>query len=284
MGKIPQPIKDLATKSLSKTADRFVDFVIKKYTGRSIKAFEAEAEIEADKIKSKWELLEKPYWLQAEAVKMNRQYSNLGTTLKNAAPLITATENTITNDNDFFWGLLEHSKEISNDEMQQLIAKIVAGEYNAQGSYSMSTLQIIKSLGKKELDILRRLGTLIVNGFQIPHNLFALPESAKSFMTEINVDFGSLQTLQSLGLFMPNEMITTMPNPERKKVQIMYFGNTIIFSPASESINSVDFPGFYGLSESGKQILKHLNCKENKEYYVWLKENYKIPGYKVIES
>lgn len=101
MNYLPQPIIDLGKATLSKVADKFVDFVIVKYTGKSIKVFEAEGDIEADKVKTKWELLEKPFWLQAEAAKMGRQYSNFGNTLSKTALMITASENKITDDNDF---------------------------------------------------------------------------------------------------------------------------------------------------------------------------------------
>src|SRR5690606_3497355 len=47
-------------------------------------------------------------------------------------------------DNDFFWNTVEHAKTISNEEMQELVAKIIAGEYNQPGTYSMSTLQTLR--------------------------------------------------------------------------------------------------------------------------------------------
>jgi hypothetical protein len=283
MPNIPGPIKKLAEKSFSKVANKFVDFVITKYTGKSIKVFEAEGEIEADKVKTKWELLEKPFWLQAEAMKMGRQYSNLGNTLLKTAPLIESSENKILGDNDVFWGLLEHSKEISNDEMQELISKIIAGEYNTPGTYSMGTLQTIKMLGKKELKLLEQIGTLVINGDQIPQDLFALPESVKEIMKEIGVDFASLQTLQNLGLFLPNDMTRTMLNPERKKFKVEYFDEHILFTPVNETIQKIEFPGFYSLSDIGKQIFPHLKPKKNPLYFQWLKDHYRIPGYDIVK-
>lgn len=280
---IPEPIKKLAEKPLSKAANKFVDYVITRSTGKSIKVFEAEGDIEADKVRSKWELLEKPFWLQAEALKMNRQYDNFANTLIMASPLINAPENKVARDNDVFWGLLEHSKEISNNEMQELIAKIIAGEYNSPGTYSMSTLQTIKMLGKKELILLETIGTLIINGDQIPQVLFSLPDNAIAFMKEIGVDFGSLQTLQSLGLFLPNDMTRTIPIPEKKRFELKYFDENILFTPASEIVEKVEFPNFYGLSDIGKQIFMHLKPKKNDSYFRWLKENYRIPGFDIFK-
>jgi len=282
MTNLPQPIKDLGSATLTKVAGKFVDFVITKYTGKSIKVFEAEGDVEADKVKTKWEVLEKPFWLQAEAAKMNRQYSNMGNILSKATPFITSDNNTIADDNDVFWGFLEHSKEISNEEMQKLIAKIIAGEYNAPGTYSMSALQIIKMLGKNELELFEKVCALLINNEQLPKVLFTGKENVKTLIQNVGVDFGKLQILQSIGLFLPNDMVLTMPNPEKKKFAVQYFGKTLLYTPENESLE-IKTPGHYGLSVAGTQILKHLNPKYIGEYYVWLKENYKITNYKLTE-
>lgn len=189
-------------------------------------------------------------------------------------------------DNDVFWGFLDHAKGISNDEMQELIAKIIAGEYNAPGTYSMSMLQIIKMLGKSELELFEKMCSLLINGDQIPQDLFSLPENAKGFMNELAVDFGSLQLLQSLALFLPNDMTRSMENPDKKNFRTVYFDKDILFLPITpEDVNTlkISMPGFFGLSPVGKQLLKHLNPKSNDSYFNWLKENYKIPNYKILE-
>lgn len=283
MNNLPQPIKDLGNATLTRVANKFVDFIITKYTGKSIKVFEAEANIEADKIKTKWEVLEKPFWLQAEAFKMNRQYSNMGKVLIRAAPLIQAKQNRISNDNDAFWGFLELSKEISNEEMQKLIAKIIAGEYNAPGTYSMSTLQIIKMLGKNELQLFEQVCGLLINSDEIPQDLFNFGDKVQELMHKIGVDFGSLQTLQNLGLFLPNDMARSILNPGKENYQVTYFDKNLIFTPENENYQKIIIPGFYGLSIVGKQILKHLCPQFQKEYYIWLKENYRIPNYKLVD-
>jgi len=84
-------------------------------------------------------------------------------------------------------------------------------------------------------------------------------------------------------LFLPNDMTRTMSNPERKKFKLQYFEESILFAPVNEKVEKVEFPGFYGLSDIGKQILKHLKPKKSNKYFSWLKENYKIPGYSVVE-
>lgn len=276
---VPHAISTLAKATETKVGYTFLDLVVTKVTGKSLKVFEAQGDIEADKVKTKWELLDKPFWIQAEAQKMQRQYSNFGKVLKMAAPLITNPTSKITEDNDMFWGLLEHSKEIRNEEMQELIAKIIAGEYNAPGTYTMSTLQIIKLLSKIELELFERLGSLIVNGHQLPEVLFSGNDKVQEFMKILKLDFGDLQALQSLGLVLPNSMESKVQNTESKNVLIQYFDKILIYSPNESKPTTARLPSFYGLSVVGTQILKHLKPMFNSEYYQWLRENYTLPAY-----
>lgn len=280
---IPKSIKELGKSALTKVADKFVDFIITKYTGKTIKVFEAEGDIEADKVKTKWEVLEKPFWLQAEAQKMNRQYSNLGKVLLEASPLIEVSENKITDDNDVFWGFLEHSKEISNNEMQVLIAKIIAGEYNAPGTYTMSTLQTVKCLGKNELELFEKICSLLLNEEQLPASLFTGEHNLANFMKVNNFDFRKLQYLQSLGLILPNDMRRTMANDKKQNLKVQYFNKELIYTPENDNFNKLVLPDFYGMSPVGEQILKHLKPVFQSEYLSWIKDNYKIQNYKLLE-
>jgi hypothetical protein len=206
----------------------------------------------------------------------------MGNILSKATPFITSDSNTITDDNDVFWGFLEHSKEISNEEMQELIAKIIAGEYNAPGTYSMSALQIIKMLGKNELELFERVCGLLINNEQLPKVLFTGQENVRTLIQKVGVDFGKLQILQSIGLFLPNDMVLTIPNPEKKKFAVQYFNKTLLYEPENDNLE-IKTPDYYGLSVAGTQILKHLTPKYIEEYYAWLKENYKITNYKSTE-
>ncbi len=167
--------------------------------------------------------------------------------------------------------------------MQELIAKIIAGEYNAPGTYAMSTLQIIKMLGKNELELFEKICGLLIDNERTPKELFALGNNVKELMNNIGIDFGSLQTLQSLGLFLPNDMTISIKNLEKKNCAIRYFDKQIIFTPENENFAEVILPEFYQLSITGRQILKHLTPEYNEDYFVWLKSNYKIPNYKLLE-
>jgi hypothetical protein len=182
-------------------------------------------------------------------------------------------------DEDVFWNLIEHAKTISQEDVQDLVARIIAGEYNERGTYSSHTLQVLKSLGRQELDQLEKLGCLIVNDNMIPVNLFEITDGYEAFIEKIGISFTDFQTLQSLGLVHNNSATREINNEVNNKLAINYFDRQLIFSPEKEVGGTVKIPSFYPLTETGKQILQHLAPSINETYCDWLKLNYKISSY-----
>ena len=258
--------------------------VIDKMLGFKISEWAAQGDVIKKQIIAGYEEA-KQKGMGVQYVDAFRQNTNLISVATKAAEYIDPTkQNEISFDNDVFWGLLGHAKEISNDDMQALIARIIAGEYNAPGTYSMSTLQTIKMLGKVEIELFQRMCSLLINEDHIPKELFLIEDDAKVLMNGLSIDFGSLQTLQSLGLFLPNDMSITTPNPEKKQLRVMYFDRPILFVAENDNFQNAKIPPFYSLSEVGKQILIHIQPKFNEEYYLWLRSHYKIPNYKLRED
>jgi hypothetical protein len=215
---------------------------------------------------------------------MRRTTNLLDTATKTTKYIDQDKPNSIEFDNDFFWNTIEHAKTISDEDVQELVAKILAGEYNEPGSYSMSLLQTLKMLGKYEIKLFERICSLCVDTGLIPQIVFSRPESIEPIMKSLGIDFGSLQELQNLGLFLPNGMSSTTDNPEKGVFVIDYFDKELRFKPTHETDFNITFPGYYGLSKTGVQILKHLQPEYKEEYYTWLKSNFKINNYKLIED
>ena len=139
-------------------------------------------------------------------------------------------------------------------------------------------------LGKQELELFEKVCSLCININQIPKELFFLHDSIKPLLNSLSIDFESLQTLQSLGLFLPNDMSRSIENPDKKNFEVNYLEKVIRLKPTHETNFKIALPAFYGLSNTGQQILKHLNPEFREEYYLWLKTNYKIPNYILNEG
>ena len=259
--------------------------IIDKVTGFRLSKWSAEGEVRKKLIHDEYEKAKENGIMGMQYIEYMRNTKNLiDTAVKSSKYIDPNKPNDIEMDNDFFWNTIEHAKTISNDEMQELVAKIIAGEYNKPGTYTMSTLQTLKMLGKNELELFENICSLCVNNHEIPKSVFTGAKDITPILNPIGVDFGSLQELQNLGLFLPNDMSSNIENPKKNKFRIKYINRDIIFEPTHETNLSVKLPGYYELSVTGKQIINHLNPKFSEKYYEWLKVNYKISNYKVVEN
>lgn len=254
--------------------------IIDKVTGFKISQWAAEGEVRKKQIIEEYKKAQNNGLMGVQFIENLRHTTNLiDTATKSAKYIDPEKSNDIKMDNDFFWNTIEHAKTISSEEMQELIAKIIASEYNNPGNYSMRTLQTIKMLGRNELELFEKICSLCINSNEIPKEIFSLPENIKSFMQSLNIDFESLQSLQNLGLFLPNSMTRNIENTEKKNYEMNYFDKSLIFTPTHESYFTINLPGFYALSNTGEEIIRHLNPKFQEDYYKWLKINYKISNY-----
>lgn len=272
-------------ESASKVANTHLfTTIIDKVTGFKLSEWAAEGEVRKKLIHDEYEKAKEGGIIGMQYIEYMRNTENLiETAVKSSKYIEHNRPNEIKMDNDFFWNTIEHAKTVSNDFVQELIAKIIAGEYNKPGTYSMSTLQILKMLGKKELELFEKVCSFCLNKNIIPRIVFALPKSAKNINKNGVLTFAKFQHLQSLGLFLPNPMSKNIKNIEMKNISFSYFDEIITFKPLKSNL-TLKFPEFYHLSESGKEIINVLKPEFVEEYVDWLKENFKIDNYKLIEN
>lgn len=259
--------------------------IIDKITGFKISQWAAEGEVRKKMIHDEYEKAKENGIMGIQYIENLRHTTNLiDTAVKSSKYIDENKTNDIKIDNDFFWNTLEYAKTISDEEMQELIAKIIAGEFNQSGTYSISTLQVVKMLGKNELELFEKICSLCINKFQIPKAIFSSSKKGEKILRSLSCHYGVFQELQNLGLFLPNVMTTKWDNPEKQDLTVTYFDKNIKFKVLNEKHVTFSIPSYFELSNSGKQIFNLLNPVYNQDYYNWLIENYKILNYYISEN
>lgn len=285
----PDPITVLTTAleaSSKVTSNPTFMTAIDKWSGFKLSEWSAQSDVIKQQIRDGYEEA-KQKGLGIQYASAFRQEGNLLNVASKASTYVTkGFKREIGLEEDVFWNLLEHSKTVSNEDVQDLIARIIAGEYNQQGMYSMSTLHTLKSLGNKELDLFEKAGCLLVNDNHFPVNVFSITEDYETFLKEISIKYPDFQTLQALGLIHSNSGTREIANPEKKDLDINYFDRTLKFSPEAdvEGVVKIQIPSFYSLTPVGEQILQHLKPSPNETYYEWLKKNYKVRNYNLKDE
>lgn len=136
---------------------------------KSKKMADAMADNEANKIKIAWEIEERVIREQislldalGQADRYN-EYRNLYNVLTKAIPKISYTGDDMPIDPDKLKRLKDLSKEFESDDLQEIVAKIIAWEYNNPGKYSLQTMAVVKNLTKSDLDLFTKASWLIIH-------------------------------------------------------------------------------------------------------------------------
>lgn len=201
-----------------------------------------------------------------------RKQTNIETVLYNAY-IDLENEPPVTDDPidpDWLIRFFNSVEDISNEQMQYLWGKILAGEIKQPNSFSMRTLNILKNLTQSEAELFMRISPYI---FTCPGNNqksiidYFIPVSDMLIDDELSkhqISFPDILTLNEAGIITNNSNIIISMHLESKET------DWIIGSQGRlECYNGSDSPvnlnhEAYVLTESGKELFSIINeCSES---------------------
>jgi hypothetical protein len=108
-------------------------------------------------------------------------------------------------DPDWFTRWRDNAEKVSNDYLQTLWARVLAGEVTTPGTYSLRTLDLLKSLSKNEAELISKLGEFIINGRVIKsvidtRGLGGESDIVEKMMNQKGLHFTNLLYLQEIGI------------------------------------------------------------------------------------
>jgi len=124
------------------------------------------------------------------------EYQNLFWTMQKALPKLNSDNREQEVDKDKMKRLKDLSKEFSSDDMQEVVAGILAWEYNQPGSFSLQTMSIVRNLSREDITLFQRFLWFTFNGQAITNELFKEWENFKHMW----VSYADLMYLETLGL------------------------------------------------------------------------------------
>ena len=105
-------------------------------------------------------------------------------------------------DLDWFIRFYEAVGNISNEQMQSIWAKILAGEINKPNAYSLRTIEILKNLSQQEAEL---FGKICSHCICMGQQLF-LPHY-DNYLEKCQITFGEVLYLSELGLISSDSML-----------------------------------------------------------------------------
>lgn len=160
-------------------------------------------------------------------------------------------------ENDWIVNFFDKSKLISDEQMQELWARILSGEGNAPGTFSKRTINLMSSLDKADALLFEKVCNFV---WQIGGPIPLIYDSQGELYTKNGVDFSSLKHLDSIGLISFEGLAGYKNLGLGKIVTINYQGQDITIELPKEKENEIDI-GLTLFTHPGKELFTICEAK-----------------------
>jgi len=266
--------------------NRFFEFDVAKIK----RIGKAEADVEKQKIIANAEAQEKAIEILGRAEKRFalEQYSKQ----INLENILVKTRDDIKDrvvsgepvEKDWAMKFMDIAQNVSREELQDVLAKILSGEIQNPGSFSYQTLDVVKYLSQKDLEKFLRFVAI-----SSEDGVIKLTErNSKESLEKYNLVFEDYMGLSSVGLFNPSSTIRYDIEILDSKPFPLSIGRDSFLIEDDNGQNTKNFNmGLYPFSNVGKELRSLMIDKavneKSKEYKEDFIEKVEGKGFKVSE-
>lgn len=179
-------------------------------------------------------------------------------------------------EDDWLFSWREYAGKVTSDELQDLWGRVLAGETKQPGSYSIRTLDFLKSLSKAEAELISKAAR-----FVIAERIF---RNKESFLEKEGLFFSQLLHLQDIGVLSGVEAIglnttykSIMPN---RYFRALVANNKVMLLDHEDSKKEVNAE-VYLLTRTGIEVLKLASFQVDPDYFESVAKDFTSKGLKV---
>ncbi|WP_246143497.1 TIGR03899 family protein [Colwellia echini] len=235
-------------------------------------------------------LLEDRTLKRARLTELHKQ-KNIETIILKALPYCSNFEIGPNIDLDWFNRYIALSEEVSNPTMQDLWAKILAGELTKSGSFSYKALKIFRDMGIHDAKLLAKACSLavkdpnhknirlITGAYQKPGLLNFLAKQRLQFcnLSQYGLNHADLLALSENHLIYIQESESSLIN-KGETLQFMYNGSSMRLTAIKADVSLQ----FYKFTPLGSELAQLIGDKGNDDFFEHLKN--KLSYYFLINS
>lgn len=276
MGDISRP----ATVLIEKISEA-IGGVFKPYQIRRV----AEAEGQAEKIRevARLEITD----LQRRALhrficEEAQKQANIENITQKALPEVSQDARPQDVQNDWITNFFDQCRLISDEEMQRLWAKVLAGEANRPGTHSKRTVGLLSSLDKSDAELFKKFCTFCwcfgeVNPVGEATPTPVVYDFNADIYKKVGVTFTELTHLNDIGLI-HFETYSGFGLPGRpQKIVVFYYGTAVIIEFPKPKDNSME-TGHVLLTKAGKELARLCDSQPHGEYFKYVVKKWRKEG------
>ena len=176
-------------------------------------------------------------------------------------------------DEDWTTRFFKNAEEVSNEEMQAIWGKILAGEIKQPKSYSLRTLELIRNLSKNEADTFMKVAN------------FAITSDGKNYIfkgnndnlmnDKYNIGYADIALLTEIGIIQPGEFIVhQLLEQNTERYHYFVAGNIILPTKIKANTPTLQMP-VHVFSNSGNELLQLTKSTPSMEYLTYFANSIK---------
>ncbi|MDK0618847.1 DUF2806 domain-containing protein [Clostridium perfringens] len=160
-------------------------------------------------------------------------------------------------DNDWMIRFINSVEDISNEKMQIIWGKILAGEIINPNSVSLRTLDVLRNLSKNEAKLFEKICNYIIDEQYIYND--------NDILKKYEIIYADMLNLADYGLINSSMLISNNININENEEMLFKNDEYIVMAKSNTENIQISLPIFL-LSEAGKELSKIVNKKINSNY------------------
>lgn len=171
-------------------------------------------------------------------------------------------------DFDWFMRMFDAVGTVSNADMQQLWAKVLAGEVQAPGSFSLRTIETVRNLTAAEAKLFLDLSQYLLMGDDEGFSFISTTENLPDINDHYGITSESLFVLQDCGLVSGIRIDTRLFMDKNDVGYYLSHGDKLIVMMPKNSKSDLCSIYGYPLTRAGEQLLSATGLFVNESYFL----------------
>ena len=264
LGDLSKPAGTLIKKISNAAGVFFAPYQIKRIAKvkAEVARIEAQSEIEITDLHR----LAARRWIEEEA----QRQKNMEEITSKALPQLEENAKPDSIEADWIVNFFDKSRIVSDNEMQELWSRVLAGEANAPGSYSKRTVNFLSDLDKNEADLFTRLcGFVWQTGTIVP----LVFDSEAKIYDRNGIDFGALIHLESIGLIQFNHVTGFKILELPKSIVLHYYSRMLHLNLPKDADNELAI-GSVLLTRIGQELAPICGSKPVEGFWEYVRDKW----------
>jgi len=190
-------------------------------------------------------------------VEETKKQDNIERITEKAIPQLSESSTPQDMEDDWITNFFDKCRIVSDEEMQLLWAKVLAGEANSPGTYSKRTVNSLGSLDKFDAQLFTKLCSFV---WLIGGSFPLIYDEEASIYNDQEINFSTLTHLDDIGLISFDALSSSRKTKLPQHMDIYYYGTALRAEFKNAENNELEI-GKVLLTNIGEELAKICNSK-----------------------